>query len=65
VALIGGTTMIPMVQRGIGAIFGRPVKTSPFANIAVTVGAALQTRAEDPIAPGAPFMTPGVKTFDD
>lgn len=41
VVLIGGTVMIPLVQRVFAQTFGRPGKISAQANVAVAVGAAL------------------------
>jgi molecular chaperone DnaK (HSP70) len=56
VLLIGGTTLIPAVQRGFSRFFGKPVQTSPRADIAVAVGATLQTGAHSQVATQVPTL---------
>jgi molecular chaperone DnaK len=48
VLLIGGTTMIPLVRRAFAEFFGRAVTAPPHADVAVTMGAAIQTAAHAP-----------------
>jgi molecular chaperone DnaK (HSP70) len=41
VVLIGGTTLIPLVQRRLGELFGRKLGAAAEATLAVSAGAAV------------------------
>ncbi len=57
VVLIGGTSLIPMVQKGITEFFRRDsVAMNDYANIAVAYGAALQTAGHLAVATQLPSL---------
>jgi len=57
VVLIGGTSLIPLVQRGCGKVFSRDLTVSSNAHLAVTIGATLQTRAAATVSTQVPALS--------
>ena len=49
VVLIGGTTLVPLVQRELSALFRRKLVPSPTANLSVVRGAALLAARHAPV----------------
>jgi molecular chaperone DnaK len=49
IVLIGGTTMVPLVQREMSSFFGRALVPSPMASLAVVRGAALLAARHAPV----------------
>ena len=54
VLLIGGTSLIPCVQRTVGQGFGRPIEIPEHADVVVTAGAAMlaHTLGAERLSPG-------------
>ncbi|RMH36235.1 MAG: Hsp70 family protein [Deltaproteobacteria bacterium] len=59
VLLIGGSTLMPIVRRIIGEYFGKPLRSTEHADVAVAVGAALQTGQGTQVCTQVPRLPAG------